>query len=1201
MLEHTAAAADSTASPGFTEPQDDGPVFAETDPTGRYGRFEQRLGRGAFKTVYKAFDTQEGTEVAWNQVTISELVNGKDSKEERDRLFAEIRVLKQLKHKNIMTFYDYWLDPKTMNINFITELFTSGTLRQYRKRHKQIDEEVLKRWAWQILCGLVYLHGHAPPIIHRDLKCDNIFINGSDGTVKIGDLGLATMLRNRTAPQSVLGTPEFMAPELYEEEYDDRVDVYSFGMCMLELATMEYPYAECKNAAQIYRKVSLGVRPAGLQNVTNQELADFINVCISPREKRPRSRMLLKHPYFDSIRPPCQIGSKSQVGLASIASQLDNLSDYGSGLSRSSSTIAELAVSGTPQPGPLSPTPSIQPPQASNTACRAVSGVSDGSYTDAASIKSHRSTASEAAAGLSDITEETGGATQLDSGGCEQPLALGSPSADGPMTTQSEAFTRGSPAPSKTQSPVRTRVDNESPTDEEFIMDMEVEEGMAGEERECEECIHDGERSFAVVGKYQEDNDTFSLRLRICEPGGQARTVEFEFDVSRDTAISVASEMVEDLQLSQEDAAAIAAAIRDEIATLTTNLEEQLSLSLEQTSAALQEGLYQSAALANSSPSPSFMEHAAKLISSKSLQTELIREEQRAGKPSVSSIGAPDLPDAHSHAEQVVTPAEGQLIGVVEQPGQGFPVAASAQVHSVHFAPGPLPADVLSQHHAVSLTTAKSLGSTSSLHSAASSHTSVETATSLLTAVSHLSGVTSEEGRSAALLPSHRPFSPPARVTSPSTLPGLPTGQPVSAAAALSPPASHPALSRLLRASPAGSPGFGRAVTMPVREKEPMAAPVPMVGHSQPSSGALSPSTSGVLSPALSADKRIPLNKLFENLHDLAACRLDTAGGGPSAPGPQPSVASASSSGAVSPRQHLAGLAAAGVHPTPTGLDRLPPLPAGLQPRAMNGSLSGGALSDVPTRASSLTRPASEASLSTLVERFDPFNLSLASASDPTEEVVLPVQPTSLPFSTAVVTAPAALSPSRISSPGTGAAVGVGAWQGGQHGHPHYDQRLVGPRVTASGSKTSSCNASPPRSANTSPTFSPTLSPTRTQAVAAACEAAEAAAALLANGSRKAKTDAHKEALRKQAADAMKAVELRSLNLLEGGLLAGKTVRGTPMAATKLTGLGPACQPGIGQPASINAIATPAACQVAASGLPATGMAPSSMASPKKA
>lgn len=55
---------------------------------------------------------------------------------------------------------------------------------------------------------------------------------------------------------SITGTPEFMAPELYEEEYNELVDIYSFGMCMLELITCEYPYSECKNQAQIYKKVS---------------------------------------------------------------------------------------------------------------------------------------------------------------------------------------------------------------------------------------------------------------------------------------------------------------------------------------------------------------------------------------------------------------------------------------------------------------------------------------------------------------------------------------------------------------------------------------------------------------------------------------------------------------------------------------------------------------------------------------------------------------------------------------------------------------------------------------------------------------------------------------------------------------------------------------------------------------------------------
>jgi len=52
-----------------------------------------------------------------------------------------------------------------------------------------------------------------------------------------------------------LGTPEFMAPEMYEEHYDESVDVYAFGMCMLEMATSEYPYSECTGPAQIYKKV----------------------------------------------------------------------------------------------------------------------------------------------------------------------------------------------------------------------------------------------------------------------------------------------------------------------------------------------------------------------------------------------------------------------------------------------------------------------------------------------------------------------------------------------------------------------------------------------------------------------------------------------------------------------------------------------------------------------------------------------------------------------------------------------------------------------------------------------------------------------------------------------------------------------------------------------------------------------------------
>jgi WNK lysine deficient protein kinase len=64
--------------------------------------------------------------------------------------------------------------------------------------------KVLRSWCRQILKGLHFLHTRDPPIIHRDLKCDNIFITGPTGSVKIGDLGLATLKRASFA-KSVIG------------------------------------------------------------------------------------------------------------------------------------------------------------------------------------------------------------------------------------------------------------------------------------------------------------------------------------------------------------------------------------------------------------------------------------------------------------------------------------------------------------------------------------------------------------------------------------------------------------------------------------------------------------------------------------------------------------------------------------------------------------------------------------------------------------------------------------------------------------------------------------------------------------------------------------------------------------------------------------------------------------------------------------
>jgi WNK lysine deficient protein kinase len=94
-----------------------------------------------------------------------------------------------------------------------------------------------------------------------------------------------------------------MAPEIYDEVYDEKVDIYSFGMCMLELATLEYPYSECRSIPAIFKKVSQGIPPVALAKVMPHELQDFIALCIrfDPAE-RPSAMQLLKHPFFDSLR-----------------------------------------------------------------------------------------------------------------------------------------------------------------------------------------------------------------------------------------------------------------------------------------------------------------------------------------------------------------------------------------------------------------------------------------------------------------------------------------------------------------------------------------------------------------------------------------------------------------------------------------------------------------------------------------------------------------------------------------------------------------------------------------------------------------------------------------------------------------------------------------------------------------------------------
>jgi len=267
----------------------------DISPGGRYVCFNDILGRGAYKIVYRGYDKHNGIEVAWNSISIEGL-----SESEKTSIINEINILKELSPQcsHIINFHNAWINENRATIVFITEIALSGTLYDYIKKINLINLRVIKSWCRKILEALNFLH--SKNIAHRDLKCTNIFINSNTGDVFIGDFGLANKMQ--TNFHSMIGTPEYMAPEMYEEKYNEKVDIYAFGMCLLEMITKEVPYSECVTFGQIFRKVQDGVLPKNIDKINKIKAKNIILSCISrdPND-RPSAEDLLNDPFFRTV------------------------------------------------------------------------------------------------------------------------------------------------------------------------------------------------------------------------------------------------------------------------------------------------------------------------------------------------------------------------------------------------------------------------------------------------------------------------------------------------------------------------------------------------------------------------------------------------------------------------------------------------------------------------------------------------------------------------------------------------------------------------------------------------------------------------------------------------------------------------------------------------------------------------------------
>ncbi|TGZ71841.1 hypothetical protein CRM22_002431 [Opisthorchis felineus] len=281
---------------------------------GRWIKHNLKIGEGGYKFVYRGYDTVEARNVAWCEFKREHV----DTKEKRQQMFKETEIMLKMNHPHIVRCFDVfreWIDMEDPNnqieekgVVIIQELMGEGTLKSVIRKNFLEGQCILKfplitRWWHQILDALRYMHHKIqPPILHRDLKADNCFLYGASDeeylNVKVGDFGLATHVNN-SGRKTMLGTLGFMAPEIFDEKYDEKVDIYAFGMLMLEVMTNRTPYDECETVMQVAAKTMSGQGPDIMDKVLNPSLREVISACIQPLTCfRPSAEELYFHPLF---------------------------------------------------------------------------------------------------------------------------------------------------------------------------------------------------------------------------------------------------------------------------------------------------------------------------------------------------------------------------------------------------------------------------------------------------------------------------------------------------------------------------------------------------------------------------------------------------------------------------------------------------------------------------------------------------------------------------------------------------------------------------------------------------------------------------------------------------------------------------------------------------------------------------------------
>ena len=251
-------------------------------PTEIIGRYEvgSVIGRGAMAVVYKAVDPTIGRSIALKTMRFD--VHSIEKQEVLSRFRNEARAAGKLLHPNLVTIYDAGEQDGTFYIAM--EYVEGKTLQAVLAEEHFLTLDQTIDILTQICAGLDYAHANG--VIHRDIKPANIMI-APNGVVKITDFGIAKAGAQLTSGGDILGTPNYISPEMVKgEPVDGRSDLFSVAIILYEMLLGERPFAASNISTIIYKVVNEPL-PAELETRVHPAVAAILRKALA---KHPSDR-----------------------------------------------------------------------------------------------------------------------------------------------------------------------------------------------------------------------------------------------------------------------------------------------------------------------------------------------------------------------------------------------------------------------------------------------------------------------------------------------------------------------------------------------------------------------------------------------------------------------------------------------------------------------------------------------------------------------------------------------------------------------------------------------------------------------------------------------------------------------------------------------------------------------------------------------